>query len=245
MRPAEFTARVLDWFATLRAQGPALAARPHALPGVGLGDHAAADPGGHRHPLLPALHGALSGHRGTGRRRPRPGAAATGRGSATTRARATCTQPRALSPGATGRRFPDSSRPCWRCRASGAPPPGRSWRWRCGQRHPILDGNVKRVLARFHAVDGWPGQAAVLRPALWHWPRTARRSAGWRPTRRRSWISARRCARAARPACGHCPVAADCAARAAGRQADFPAPRPRKVLPRARGTACCCSATAR
>jgi A/G-specific adenine glycosylase len=31
----------------------------------------------------------------------------------------------------------------------------------CAQRHPILDGNVKRVLARFHAVDGWPGQAAV------------------------------------------------------------------------------------
>jgi len=29
----------------------------------------------------------------------------------------------------------------------------------CGQRHPILDGNVKRVLARYHAIAGWPGQA--------------------------------------------------------------------------------------
>jgi A/G-specific adenine glycosylase len=26
------------------------------------------------------------------------------------------------------------------------------------QRFPILDGNVKRVLARFYAVDGWPGK---------------------------------------------------------------------------------------
>jgi A/G-specific adenine glycosylase len=26
-----------------------------------------------------------------------------------------------------------------------------------GQRHPILDGNVKRVLARYYCIDGWPG----------------------------------------------------------------------------------------
>ena len=29
------------------------------------------------------------------------------------------------------------------------------------QTHPILDGNVKRVLARYHAVPGWPGRRAV------------------------------------------------------------------------------------
>jgi A/G-specific adenine glycosylase len=29
------------------------------------------------------------------------------------------------------------------------------------ERYPILDGNVKRVLARYHAVDGWPGKTAV------------------------------------------------------------------------------------
>ena len=29
------------------------------------------------------------------------------------------------------------------------------------QRHPILDGNVKRVLARYYAIGGWPGQKAV------------------------------------------------------------------------------------
>jgi len=33
-------------------------------------------------------------------------------------------------------------------------------------RAPILDGNVKRVLARFAAIDGWPGKAQVL-SQLW------------------------------------------------------------------------------
>ncbi|MBE2293613.1 MAG: A/G-specific adenine glycosylase, partial [Phycisphaerales bacterium] len=36
-----------------------------------------------------------------------------------------------------------------------------------GQRQPILDGNVKRLLARFAAVEGWPGQARVL-ATLWN-----------------------------------------------------------------------------
>jgi len=35
-----------------------------------------------------------------------------------------------------------------------------------GQRHAILDGNVKRVLARHAGIEGWPGEAAVLR-RLW------------------------------------------------------------------------------
>jgi A/G-specific adenine glycosylase len=35
-----------------------------------------------------------------------------------------------------------------------------------GARHPILDGNVKRVLARYHAVEGWPGRSAVAQ-RLW------------------------------------------------------------------------------
>ena len=30
-----------------------------------------------------------------------------------------------------------------------------------GQHHAILDGNVKRVLTRFMAVEGWPGQKKV------------------------------------------------------------------------------------
>src|ERR1700743_1828142 len=35
-----------------------------------------------------------------------------------------------------------------------------------GERHPILDGNAKRVLARVFGIDGDPGSAGVL-TALW------------------------------------------------------------------------------
>jgi A/G-specific adenine glycosylase len=35
-----------------------------------------------------------------------------------------------------------------------------------GQRHAILDGNVKRVLCRHRGVDGWPGRSATAK-ALW------------------------------------------------------------------------------
>ena len=35
------------------------------------------------------------------------------------------------------------------------------------QRHPILDGNVKRVLARFHAIEGWPGTKKIENK-FWH-----------------------------------------------------------------------------
>ena len=34
------------------------------------------------------------------------------------------------------------------------------------QRHPILDGNVKRVLARYRAIEGWPGHTSVAN-SLW------------------------------------------------------------------------------
>lgn len=36
----------------------------------------------------------------------------------------------------------------------------------CNSRYPILDGNVKRVLTRYYAVDGWPGKTSVSK-TLW------------------------------------------------------------------------------
>ncbi len=99
------------------------------------------------------------------------------------------------------------------------------------RRHPILFGNVKRVLARVHGVAGWPGQAAVERQ-LWqladaHTP--SRRVADY--TQAIMDLGATVCRRA-RPACDACPVAELCAARQQGRQADYPAPRPRRARPR-------------
>jgi A/G-specific adenine glycosylase len=100
----------------------------------------------------------------------------------------------------------------------------------CGQRHAILDGNVKRVLARFHAVEGWPGRTAVLH-TLWalaerHTPE--RRVAEY--TQAMMDLGATVCTRS-RPDCDVCPLSAQCRARQAGRQQAFPAPRPRKALP--------------
>ena len=98
------------------------------------------------------------------------------------------------------------------------------------QRQPILDGNVKRVLARVHAVPGWPGEAAVAR-RLWelaesHTP--AHRVADY--TQAIMDLGATVCRRA-RPACDACPVAALCAARQEGQQSEYPAPRPRRPRP--------------
>jgi A/G-specific adenine glycosylase len=98
------------------------------------------------------------------------------------------------------------------------------------QRHPILDGNVKRVLARYHAVEGWPGRTAVAR-RLWelaeaHTP--AERVGDY--TQAIMDLGATVCRRA-RPDCEACPVAVGCATRRAGRQADYPAPRPKRERP--------------
>lgn len=96
--------------------------------------------------------------------------------------------------------------------------------------HAILDGNVKRVLCRYHAVQGWPGTPAVER-RLWdlaqaHTP--ARRAAQY--TQAIMDLGATVCTRA-RPACGGCPLRADCQAHAGGDQGRYPAPRPVRQLP--------------
>ncbi|WP_303902893.1 A/G-specific adenine glycosylase [Thiohalomonas denitrificans] len=99
-----------------------------------------------------------------------------------------------------------------------------------GQRQPILDGNAKRVLARYHAVDGWPGRTAVQRQ-LWEWAETHTphsRIADY--TQAIMDLGATLCTRG-RPDCEACPLGSDCQARQAGTQARYPEPKPRKTLP--------------
>ena len=96
-----------------------------------------------------------------------------------------------------------------------------------GQRWPILDGNVKRVLARYHAVAGWPGLPAVANE-LWRHAETHtphERVADY--TQAIMDFGATLCARS-RPACTVCPLARDCAACSSGTQASYPAPRPKR-----------------
>jgi A/G-specific adenine glycosylase len=99
-----------------------------------------------------------------------------------------------------------------------------------GRRAAILDGNVKRVLARCFGVAGYPGDAAVQRE-LWA---LAERLVPERSVRTYTQglmdLGATICRRV-RPLCDACPVAAQCVARRAGRIAQLPTPRPRKPIP--------------
>ncbi|MDX1482305.1 MAG: A/G-specific adenine glycosylase [Woeseiaceae bacterium] len=100
----------------------------------------------------------------------------------------------------------------------------------CGQRHPILDGNVKRVLARYHAIEGWPGRAATQK-ALWNAAEVltpAERVADY--TQAIMDLGATVCTRS-RPACGCCPFAADCVAHRQGNETAYPGRKPKKARP--------------
>lgn len=99
-----------------------------------------------------------------------------------------------------------------------------------GRRHPILDGNVKRVLARYRRIDGWPGSRDVEQ-RLWALSDTLtpdRRLADY--TQAIMDLGATVCRRG-RPDCDQCPVAADCQARQHGDQDAYPGRKPRKALP--------------
>ncbi len=103
-----------------------------------------------------------------------------------------------------------------------------------GQHHAILDGNVKRVLARCFAVEGWPGRAAVAR-ALWALAeRLTPRERCADYNQAMMDLGATLCSRS-RPACEACPLAGFCVARRESRQAELPGGKPRRALP-TRGT---------
>jgi len=99
-----------------------------------------------------------------------------------------------------------------------------------GTRAAILDGNVKRVLARHFAVAGFPGERRV-EMRLWQLAeeQLPPRAVG-RYTQALMDLGATLCTRA-RPACADCPLAQSCRALALARVGDFPAPRPAKAVP--------------
>ncbi|WP_411832631.1 A/G-specific adenine glycosylase [Pseudoxanthomonas mexicana] len=103
-------------------------------------------------------------------------------------------------------------------------------------RFPILDGNVKRVLARYHGIAGWPGLPAIEKQ-LWalaegHLPHA--RMADY--TQAQMDFGATLCTRT-NPACVLCPLQADCVARREGLTDALPTPRPGKPLPEREATA--------
>jgi len=99
-----------------------------------------------------------------------------------------------------------------------------------GQRHAILDGNVKRVLSRHAAVEGWPGKMAVANQlwALAEAQTPADRAGDY--AQAMMDLGATLCTRS-RPACSACPVQRDCAALARGEVERFPGRKPKKEKP--------------
>ncbi|KHD10921.1 DNA glycosylase [Candidatus Thiomargarita nelsonii] len=99
-----------------------------------------------------------------------------------------------------------------------------------GQCYPILDGNVKRVVCRYYAVDGSPGESKVAK-TLW---RLAEQNL---PTERVAAytqaimdLGATVCTRS-RPQCVLCPFSHDCAAHQNRQETAYPVPKARKILP--------------
>jgi len=98
------------------------------------------------------------------------------------------------------------------------------------ERHAILDGNVKRVLARCFGVEGHSGEAAV-EARLWQLSDACTpllRAADY--TQAVMDLGATVCSRA-RPACLLCPVSGDCYARQHNMQDRLPMPRRRAARP--------------
>ncbi len=99
-----------------------------------------------------------------------------------------------------------------------------------GAHAPILEGNVKRVLARHRGVEGYPG-APKVENELWRIARSLLPKDDVESyTQGLMDLGATVCTRAA-PRCNACPVARDCVARIEDRIALLPSPRPRKTLP--------------
>ena len=99
-----------------------------------------------------------------------------------------------------------------------------------GQRFPILDGNVKRVLARCFGVPGYPGAKAVS-DQLWALAEQLlpdRQAESY--TQGLMDLGAQVCRRS-HPLCDQCPLADQCVARTEGRVDELPAPRPRRARP--------------
>ena len=99
-----------------------------------------------------------------------------------------------------------------------------------GDRFAILDGNVKRLLTRYHGIEGWPGMPAIEKQmwelAISHLPDS--RLADY--TQAQMDLGATLCMRA-HPDCAQCPLHKDCIASMTGRTSLLPTPRPNKPKP--------------
>jgi len=98
------------------------------------------------------------------------------------------------------------------------------------QPYPILDGNVKRVLARYAAIADWPGHR-IVEQKLWQLAEELLPE-----TRNGHYIQAQMdlgstiCKRS-KPLCRDCPLQEDCKAFQSGNTQNYPGVKPKKAIP--------------
>ncbi|HJO11951.1 MAG: A/G-specific adenine glycosylase [Gammaproteobacteria bacterium] len=97
-------------------------------------------------------------------------------------------------------------------------------------RAPILDGNVKRVLTRYHTIEGWPERASIKRQ-LWEIAEclTPQNQVA-EYTQAIMDLGATVCTRS-NPSCIQCPLQTGCKAFTQGNPTDYPGKKPKKILP--------------
>jgi A/G-specific adenine glycosylase len=98
------------------------------------------------------------------------------------------------------------------------------------QKYPILDGNVKRVLTRFFAISGWPGNKKV-EDNLWQKAESLlpdKRIANY--IQAQMDLGATLCTRS-KPDCPHCPLQSHCLAYNTASPTDYPEKKPKKTIP--------------
>lgn len=96
--------------------------------------------------------------------------------------------------------------------------------------HPILDGNVRRVLARFHGLHGWSGDRQVNKQ---FWELSGQYTPQYRVaeyTQAIMDLGATVCQRS-HPVCQECPVSSACYALRESQIHDLPTAKSRKKLP--------------
>ncbi|MCG3726556.1 adenine DNA glycosylase [Vibrio cincinnatiensis] len=96
--------------------------------------------------------------------------------------------------------------------------------------HAILDGNVKRTLARCFAVEGWPGKKTVENQLWQHAEQHTPTKDVDKYNQAMMDMGAMICTRS-KPKCSLCPVASFCIAKEQGNPLDYPAKKPKTEKP--------------
>ncbi len=98
------------------------------------------------------------------------------------------------------------------------------------QRYPILDGNVKRVLARHFAIDGWSGDPKTLEKLWQYSEKITPKKRVEDYTQAIMDLGATLCTRS-QPKCTVCPIQSTCKAKKLNRVKLYPMPKPKAKIP--------------